>query len=398
MTFFEARERYGIPHLPDFLEEYYEEKEYTAFIDRDTLSVCLEKYGVTEGRAKLLEAFDAVEADAALRSFSGFIVLQTCAQRNRLDGEHINIKKCEALGKLSEYYPMLILLSCAPISERRCRERGLPEESYTPIPERALGGILRAYEKRGRVRVDFPWQVNHVTCSLFQFGRFYFVPHRFDADFDILKNKTDGRVIALLPAGEKIRPEDGQYDGIEGVFSPDAFETVRRDSDTEYIGNPIHPRGKGMSRVITLPKSEWEQTVFEGDCFLALHIPGGPGYDPENFREACLEALAFYERYFPELSVRGIWSESWLYDVHLRELLPEDSGIIRMQDQMYIAPFPYGHASIHGELHHREPPSSLERAVVEYEKRGGTFSSEFMFILTEDTDRIGGGKVYEYEV
>lgn len=396
MTFFEAREKYGISHLPDFLSDYYEEKEYASFIDEATLTELLDKYGAENGRDKLYETAAAVEADKELHSFSGFIVEQTCAQRNRLDGEHINIKRCEALGELSEYYPMLILISCAPLSEKRCRERGLPEGSYTPILQRALGGILRSYEKRGKVRVDFPWQVNHITCSLFQFGRFYFVPHRFDAEFRIFKNKENGNVLALINGGIKIRPEDGQYNGIEEVFSENPFETVSGDTDEAYVGNVIHPEGRVLPEARPLPKGEWEETVKEGDCFLALHIPGGPGYDPERFREAILEALAFYEKYFPDMPVRGIWSESWLYDEHLRRLLPEDSGIVRMMDQMYIAPFRHGHASIHGELHHREPPTSLELAVKAYEEKGGTFSSEYMFILKEDIDRIGDGKLYTY--
>jgi hypothetical protein len=67
-----------------------------------------------------------------------------------------------------------------------------------------------------------------------------------------------------------------------------------------------------------------------------------------------------------------------------------------MQDQMYIAPFRHGHASIHGEMHHKEPPSSLELAVKAYEEQGGTFASEFMFILAEDAERIGEGKLYNY--
>jgi len=396
MSFFDKREKFGISHLPDFLADYYEENESNSFISVPALTEMLDKYEVENGRDKLFETVKAVEADKELYNFSGFIVEQTCHQRNRLDGEHISVKKCDALGELSEYYPMLILLSCAPLSVKRCEEKGLPEDSYTPIVERVCGGILHGYDKRGRTRQDFAWQVNHITASLFRFGRFYYVPHRYDSEFRIFKNKESGKVLALINGGIKIRPEDGQYDGIENFFSEKPFETVSGDTDEAYVGNVIHPEGRVLNEVLTLKKSEWEETVKEGDCFLALHIPGGPGYDPDHFREATLEALAFYEKYFPEMTVRGIWSESWLYDEHLRQLLPEKSGIIRMQDQMYIAPFRHGHASIHGEMHHKEPPSSLELAVKAYEEKGGTFASEFMFVLTEDVPRIGEGKVYNY--
>ena len=127
----------------------------------------------------------------------------------------------------------------------------------------------------------------------------------------------------------------------------------------------------------------------EGDAFLALHIPGGDGYDPAHLRQSAQDALAFYDRYIPEYRIRGIWSESWLYDPHLRKILPPSSNIIRMPDQMYCMPFPWGEPTIHGELIEHDPPTSLERAVSEYEAAGGTFSTNFMFILREDVDRIG---------
>ncbi len=395
MTFFEAREKFGISHLPDFLADYYEDRKYDSFITREALTEMLDKFEVQNGRDRLFAAIDAIEADEELHSFSGFVVEQSCAQRNRLDGEHINVKGCDALGEFGELYPMLILISCGPVSTAACLKRGIPEEAFAHTRDRMIGGALRGYDK-GRTRVSFAWQANFATCALYQFGRFYFVPHRYDAEFRIFKNKESGQALALINGGIKIRPEDGQYDGIEKFFSENPFTTVSGDTDEAYVGNVIHPEGRVLNEVATLKKSEWEETVKEGDCFLALHIPGGPGYDPEHFREATLEALAFYEKYFPDMPVRGIWSESWLYDEHLRQLLPEKSGIIRMQDQMYIAPFRHGHASIHGELHHKEPLSSLELAVKAYEEKGGTFASEFMFILAEDAERIGDGKLYNY--
>lgn len=186
-----------------------------------------------------------------------------------------------------------------------------------------------------------------------------------------------------------IRRTDGQYNGIAGVTDPDAFHALRGDTEDAFVGHPIDPVGIGLAERVILPKSEWEVCVQEGDAFLALHIPGGEGYDPEHLRQSAEMAIAFYDRYIPEYRICGIWSESWLYDPHLRSILPSTSGIIRMQDQMYCMPFPWGEATIHEELIVHDPPTSLERAVQEYEAAGGTFSTNFMFILREDTERIG---------
>ena len=56
---------------------------------------------------------------------------------------------------------------------------------------------------------------------------------------------------------------------------------------------------------------------------------------------------------------------------------------------MYCMPFPDGEPTIHGELIPHTPPTALERAVTAYEAAGGTFSTNFMFILREDILRIG---------
>ena len=56
---------------------------------------------------------------------------------------------------------------------------------------------------------------------------------------------------------------------------------------------------------------------------------------------------------------------------------------------MYCMPFRWGEPTIHGELIEHDPPTSLERAVSDYEAAGGTFSTNFMFILREDVERIG---------
>lgn len=196
---------------------------------------------------------------------------------------------------------------------------------------------------------------------------------------------------ALLPDADDIyiRHSDGQYNGIAGITETDAFHAVRADTDDAFIGHPIDPVGLGMAQQAVFSKSEWEVCVREGDAFLVLHIPGGEGDDPEHLRQSVMAAISFYNRFIPEYRIREIWSESWLYDPHLRAILPPTSKIIRMQDQMYCMPFAGGEPTIHGELIPHDPPSSLEKAAFDYEASGGTFSTNFMFILCEDVARIG---------
>jgi hypothetical protein len=132
---------------------------------------------------------------------------------------------------------------------------------------------------------------------------------------------------------------------------------------------------------------------------LALHIPSGPGYTPERIKSSMAMAIAFYERYFPELSIRGFWSESWLYDSRLSLILdPEKSNIVKVQRQFYNYPIREGDGMLRQEVfgdRNAEPSSSsrqetsLQKAVVNYMKSGARFNTMSMVVLKEEVDRIG---------
>ena len=393
MTFYEARERFGIDGIPDCLGQYYEEFSPTAIVDRVWLKETLIAHGVSEqNRNALTAALDALQSDAALLSFTNFLIRQQCQRHLRLDEEYIDLDGCRAMGEVhGAFYPLLVMLACIRPATEGYRARGIDDAVFSPTVERMLSSVLRRYEKTGDPHVSFEWQSGFFSCALLQFGRFYFAPHRYDDGITILRHKKNGAVIALLPDEDDviIRRSDGQYNGIAGVTDSDVFHAVRRDTDNAFIGHPIDPVGRGMEQTMSLPKTEWEETVHDGDAFLALHIPGGEGYDPDHLRQSAQAAIAFYDKYIPEYRIRGIWSESWLYDPHLRKILMLSSKIIRMQDQMYCMPFRWGEPTIHGELIEQDPPTSLERAVKDYEAAGGTFSTNFMFILREDIERIG---------
>ncbi|MBE6657589.1 MAG: hypothetical protein E7604_04000 [Ruminococcaceae bacterium] len=393
MTFFEARAYFGIDGIPDCLEPYYAEDPPLPILDRAWLSEQCEACGVSgENTARLTSALDALQSDPALLSFTNFLIRQQCQRHLRLDASYIDLGPCKIMTRETrDFYPMLVMLGCIRPATEGYLARGIDESVFAQTVERMLSSVLRRYGKTGDPHVSFEWQSGFFSCALLQFSRFYFAPHRYDDGITILKNRITGEVIALLPDEDDvyIRHSDGQYNGIAGIREPDAFHAVRADTDDAFIGHPIDPIGCGSEQIVMLPKSEWEVCVHEGDAFLALHIPGGEGYDPEHLRQSAQDAIAFYDRFIPEYRIRGIWSESWLYDPHLRKILPPNSKIIRMQDQMYCMPFAWGEPTIHGELIEHDPPTSLERTVADYEAAGGTFSTNFMFILREDVGRIG---------
>ena len=157
------------------------------------------------------------------------------------------------------------------------------------------------------------------------------------------------------------------------------------------------PEGLVSPEVVTLDKKTWRKALGDDDYLLALHIPGGEGYTPERVKSSCEKALAFYDRYYPEYHYIGFWSESWLYDPGLREIVKPDRNIVRVQKQFYCYPVEEGDRMIKLEVLGDEnadyrkltPRNSLERGMFDVWARGDRFHTTGMFLLREEVPLIG---------
>ena len=206
------------------------------------------------------------------------------------------------------------------------------------FPERMTRRQLRKFVETGDINFDdYPWDMNFYCCDIYLMDRFYFIPYRWEGAPEAWRNQETGQVRALWTAGVRVR-RDGQLDGVNDVFDPEAFTTVCTETADSITANPVSPDGLILREPVTLDKSVWKKVLQEGDYLLALHIPGGMGYTPERVRRSCEMALAFFEQYYPEYHYLGFWSQSWLYDPGLAKILSPDRNIIRVQRQFYCYP------------------------------------------------------------
>ena len=256
---------------------------------------------------------------------------------------------------------------------------------------------LKKYAETGDISFDdYPWDMNFYCCQIFFLDRFYFIPYRWGGSPEAWRNTETGEVTALWHAGVRIR-RDGQIDGVNGIHDPEAFTTVFRETNDTVTGNRVLPEGLVSPEVVTLDKKTWRKALGDDDYLLALHIPGGEGYTPERVKSSCEKALAFYDRYYPEYHYIGFWSESWLYDPGLREIVKPDRNIVRVQKQFYCYPVEEGDRMIRLEVLGDEnadyrkltPRNSLERGMFDVWARGERFHTTGMFLLREEVPRIG---------
>ena len=387
--------------IPEAMEEHIGDLETDAkeLLPRETLLEVLNTNQVPEAKQQaLLDALDAANAVPELVELAHIMAQDAVRGLVRCHAVEFYQPLPDCLtGFAREAYAFLYTQLCVLEGRKALRARGIPEKYDEDIPERMTRKQLKKYVETGDINFDdYPWDMNFYCCQIFFLDRFYFIPYRWGGSPEAWRNRETGEVVALWHAGVRVR-RDGQIDGVNGVWDPEAFTTEFMETEDAVWGNRVLPEGRISPEIVMLDKKIWRKALGDDDFLLALHIPGGEGYTPERVRSSCEQALAFYDRYYPEYNYIGFWSESWLYDPGLREIVKPDRNIVRVQKQFYCYPVEEGDRMIRlevlGDEHadHRKltPRNSLERGMFAVWDRGDRFHTTGMFLLREEVSRIG---------
>ncbi|KOR90556.1 acyltransferase domain-containing protein [Paenibacillus solani] len=405
MNFKECIAICNFDYLPEGLEakfNRYTPDNNSQLIPRAFLSELFESYQVPESlQQRLVAGIEEIEQDDVLFHFTKFLVEDLCSVRDRCDETPYSNMTPGCMKQYGDLYSFLLLLACVVPSMNKLERRNVPKAYYEQIPHQPLKLQLEKLALHGDPKVhDFPWVMNFYTCSIFLLDRFYFIPYQFGDPFTMFRQMNTREVAALRHAGEEFR-SDGQRNGINDVLDlQGSFTSEWDENDTFIIANRINPMGFVERETTPIFKNEWERVLEPGDTLLALHIPSGAGYTPERVKNSMMMALEFYDRYFPELSIKGFWSSSWLYDTRLSLILDnEKSNIVRVQQQFYNYPTLDGDGMLRYEVFGDwkadpvgspgELTTSLQRAAAEYMRTGARFNTLSMVVLREDVPQIG---------
>ena len=389
------------PILPEGMEEHIGDLEVreTELLPRSVLQETLTWNRVPEEKQRpLLEALEEVNRIPELVEVAHLMARDAVRGLVRCSATEFFPPRPACLtGFAREAFAFLYTRLCVTEGRKALRARGIPEAYDADIPERMTRKQLKKYAETGDITFDdYPWDMNFYCCAIFLFDRFYFIPYRWEGSPEAWRNRETGEVTALWHGGARVR-RDGQLDGVNGVTDPGAFVTEYEQNPASVRGNRVLPEGRISRETVELDRERWQRVLGDGDYLLALHIPGGEGYTPERVQRSCREALDFYDRYYPEYTYLRFWSESWLYDPGLREILEPERNIIRVQRQFYCYPTPEGEEMIRLEVlgdpkadfRQKPPRNSLERGLAERWRRGEHFHTTGMFLLREEIPRIG---------
>jgi hypothetical protein len=242
-----------------------------------------------------------------------------------------------------------------------------------------------------------PWLLSHLHGDLFRVGRLQFKTGPYRQQMRAYRHRQTGHMRLIAESGLEFRT-DGNFNGAGGITDDNAWTSHFTESATKVTGNPIHPNGHAIREPITLPLSDWECVVQQGDTILEIHIPedGPMGFD--DCGESLRQAATFFPKHFPDRPFKAICCTSWLLDPTYQTRLSDKSNIVRFQHECYLFPLnaragrsglerifgPYTH-----DLSTAPRDTSMRRAVLDHISEGGVFISGGCLLWPEHLDHWG---------
>lgn len=108
-----------------------------------------------------------------------------------------------------------------------------------------------------------------------------------------------------------------------------------------------------------------EKGIVKGDNVMEVHIPEGSPLTPEECEASVERAKEFFEKYYPQFEYKYFTCHSWLMDDTLKEILSENSNMIKFQNMF--------------ELYHKEESDDILKYVFKWSTRRSNLRFEVPF-------------------
>ncbi|MFK7693195.1 glycoside hydrolase domain-containing protein [Paenibacillus sp. HJGM_3] len=298
------------------------------------------------------------------------------------------------LGNRASIWPLAVLVSGSERASEAYNKLGV--STKIAMETLAFGGLYtRDYYKRyGRWGLsELGWLRHHVHARIFRLGRLVFNPVIFHWPFLTVRNRATGAMVTLCDGDVRYRG-DGLPDGTNNRREPDAWRPILQRSDSLLAGHPVTPEGIVQQEPIELDPKEWEEVLAKGDPVVDVHIPSGSKLSEAECEEAYEQAYTFFAHYFPSVPFRAFICKSWIMDPALARILPPESKLVKFQrrfdplpvigDERQTYDLVFEQPDI--DLSTFTPVTSLQRAIIDYVKRGNLMRSSAGFTLWPQTN------------
>lgn len=295
--------------------------------------------------------------------------------------------------ELSDLYPLMVFAVAADLILEKNLKAGIPEEVTTATLKDTNIWMDNFYQFNGRYGVmDFDWLARHYAGNLFKIGRLQYEIIPFPDWAFIFKNNATQELTAL--SDEAKVTASGHITGSAGEEDC-AFQTDFTVSEEGYQGYIINmENGVILNEKVKLNKNEWKLILQPGDMVLNIHIPQGEKLDYNMCLDSMAQAEDFFRKYFPDIRCKALVSSTWLLDVNLLHILPEESNIIKFMKLFHKLPVcvplsiiyerVFGFGFDIKDIASAPENTSLQRRLKEYTVNGGKIYSSGGFIIAQD--------------
>lgn len=361
-------------------------------LDKETLyALADEGFVAQECLEDVFACLEKIKADEELCFALQAVYYMLCEYRLPSENEFYKEPCAPSLGEYRFTFTMIILIKCLMRGVAKARERGIPEELIAQHKGAANGDRLDGTGPFGAPNM-FHWRAVCSFATMYSLGAFRYEPERVPPGYRMLRRKADGKLLMLYTAAREF-DEFGQF-----IWSAEQTVFTSKESKGRFDGYVITPDGRVVDRYVSLNGDEWEVAFDAGDTALSFHIPPDIPYNAENAADSFKQAVEFFTKYYPDMNVKSIQSYSWLYSPQLALLLPETSGINRLNKELYLAPVPSGPDGFYSfvfktdaanfDLDTVEADTSLKRGFVAFVKNGGRVHNGFMYLPAADVHRF----------
>ena len=292
---------------------------------------------------------------------------------------------------------LIASLSCLPLIEKNCREKGIPEH-YACDALQWIGGTVVIYKLShnnipGHSLKQLYWLHYHVDGELYRIGRFEYLIHRLPEWCSLIFRNDDGVIAVLAAPGMK-------FDANGLVTLQDEVVVSAIEEDGPFItGIPCNADGRArINETVTIDRREFKPLFAPWDIVPSIHIPGGLRMNWEDALDSMKKARDFFRNYLKR-EIPAIVCGSWILNPALEKFAPK-GNMARFRREVFSIPmirwgdkgrdgmfFAYGRDDVApAEL---EPVNSVQKVLREIYLAEGTLRTGAMFVLTEDLDKLG---------
>jgi hypothetical protein len=238
------------------------------------------------------------------------------------------------------------------------------------------------------------WLRNHVAGRLFQIGRLQFHIIQFSKPFRVYRHikKPDYKIVA--EPGLRFN-EKGFFDGAGFKLSPNGWNSELTQNGKEITANTVDGAlGMVKQKKETFSLDEWIQVLNNDSYVLNTHIPRGPKITTKSWFDSISRSFDFFENQLtPGIKVDAAVCSSWMLEPTLREILPESSGLVTLQNAVRKFPwnttsttcglyFIFGDADI--DINSAPTDNTLRKGIVDHIKNGGILTGGCMIHFRDE--------------